>query len=570
MVENLSALATKIDWASVSGVVLEGGYELKDVVEVREEAAKISARILGSGGRLGSAYFLHLEAREAEDQLDIWQTLRDAPHPNLSRPLAVGRRQIGGVETIYLVLADPDEKLATVIPERSLEWEEAAEVLHSLEKGLAHLHAYGLIHGSVSPQTVQAVGYTILLDTAEVRRLGTKPRVEWQRPQNLAPESKDFNTTTAADVWCLGATLFEVLAQEPYGSPGAELEKGLPLAAVIARCLEKDPITRCTLKDAPSIQEAPPQEPPTQAKLPEADPVIVESEITIETLHIDAMPLAPETPGNRVPITPGTTARSASASRLPQPLTPKAPPRQVTKEDMALVPIAKRHKKVQGKRQGVDARIRTLDGPIRSSAEESVYTASSTPAVAARILAVGSRSNGVQLLIGGLALVILFASLIWFIIIPKLQTPAQPTLVGESAQSAAEPRTGDPSVTVALPKDPEMTAPNPTPSLVASKPAEPPSSDPAPAPITRTARPQLFRVVLSTSDSQPEAIAKFKAMSQKYPDFLMQVTTGKDESGRNSYLIVAGGVLTRSEADVLRQRLASAGLQSAHIEELQR
>ena len=115
-----------------------------------------------------------------------------------------------------------------------------------------------------------------------------------------------------------------------------------------------------------------------------------------------------------------------------------------------------------------------------------------------------------------------------------------------------------------------MTAPNPTPSLVASKPAEPPSSDPAPAPITRTARPQLFRVVLSTSDSQPEAIAKFKAMSQKYPDFLMQVTTGKDESGRNSYLIVAGGVLTRSEADVLRQRLASAGLQSAHIEELQR
>ena len=88
----------------------------------------------------------------------------------------MGRRQVGGVDTIYFVLADADEKLSAVVPERPLEWEEAAEVLHSLEKALAHLHSYGLIHGSVSPETVQAVGYTIQLDTENVRRLGKKPR----------------------------------------------------------------------------------------------------------------------------------------------------------------------------------------------------------------------------------------------------------------------------------------------------------------------------------------------------------------------------------------------------------
>ena len=277
MMENVTSVATKIDWTSLSGVILDGGCELKDVIEVRDDATKLRVRILGSGGRMGTAYFLHLEPKDANDQLDIWETLREIAHPNLNRPLSVGRRQISDVETIYFVLADPDEKLAAVVPERPLEWEEAAEALQSIETGLAQLHAYGLMHGSVSPETVQAVGYTIQLDTESVRRLGTKPRIEWTKPRYLAPEMRDANTTTASDVWCLGATLFEVLAQEPYGTPGAELERGLPLAAVIQRCLEKNPATRCTLKEAPAFVETPPAKP--EAVPPQAKPeVIVQAE----------------------------------------------------------------------------------------------------------------------------------------------------------------------------------------------------------------------------------------------------------------------------------------------------
>ena len=165
----------------------------------------------------------------------------------------MGRREVAGLDTVYLVLPDADEKLAAVVPERPLEWEEAAEVLHSCEKGLAHLHAHGLLHGCVSPQTVEAVGYSVQLNTESVYRIGKTPRIQWSKPQYLAPESKNLNLTTAADVWCLGATLFEVLAQEPYGTPGAELDKGLPLAAVIQRCLEKNPLTRCALKEASSV-----------------------------------------------------------------------------------------------------------------------------------------------------------------------------------------------------------------------------------------------------------------------------------------------------------------------------
>ena len=491
----MTASATKIDWTSLSGIVLEGGYELKEVLDAREGAAKLRVRILGSGGRTATAYFQHLPAAEAEDQQDIWQTLRDAPHPNLNRPAAAGRRDVGGFDTVYMILPDADEKLTAVVPERALEWEEAAEVLHSCEKGLAHLHAHGLIHGSLSPQTVEAVGYTVILNTESVRRLGKKLRVEWSKPQYLAPESKGANLTTAADVWCLGASLIEVLSQHPYGSPGGELDKGLPLAAVIQRCIDKNPVTRCTLKEAPAFEAAEPEAtvvgtPP--APKAEAAPVV--------TPVSEAKVLQP--PGFRVedyeaiPVGPPpspATARSG-ASRIPQPLTPKAAPKPITKEEMALVPVGKRHKRVQ-KRQPIDARIRTLDERSQSETAEEERTFF-MPAVDARILAVGNRSNLVRNVIAAAALAALFFAAIHFIIIPKLQSTEAPMTSRISAQTpvdvptanaptgtdsgsapipnvAATPRNG-----TADPLTPSMTPPLPTPDpVMATRPQYFPGGD---------------------------------------------------------------------------------------------
>ena len=125
-----------------------------------------------------------------------------------------------------------------------------AELLSSLEKGLAHLHFHGFAHGCVSPQTVGAVGYSVQLSTECVRRLNHKPIVPIIKPSFLAPESVAENVTTQADVWCLGATLFEALSQKRYGSAGTASFESLPLGAVVKRCLESDPRLRCTLKEA--------------------------------------------------------------------------------------------------------------------------------------------------------------------------------------------------------------------------------------------------------------------------------------------------------------------------------
>ncbi len=608
MTENLTSVATMIDWTSLSGIILDGGCELKDALEVRENAAKLRVRILGSGGRMGTAYFLRLEPKDADDQLDIWETLREVQHPNLNRPLSVGRRQVAGVDTIYFVLADADEKLAAVVPERPLEWEEAAEVLHSLEKALAHLHSYGLIHGSVSPETVQAVGYTIQLDTEDVRRLGTKPRQVWNKPRYLAPESSTANITTAADVWCLGATLFEVLAQEPYGTPGAELEEGLPLGGIISRCLEKNPAVRCTLKEAPAFEktaaakpepvkaqpvrpepappEAIPSAPPVGASVQSEAPTRVEQQ-TFSAPHTgtstngtengtrdESKPVIAESPTqaagpSRSP--DNRTSRPPAGTRIPHPishhpLTPKpAPPRQVTKEDMALVPVGKRHKKVQGKRQGVGARIRTLDGPSRDTPDDEA--ASMGPV--AHILAIGKRANFVRGIVAGVLLMALFIAAVWFIIIPKLQTPLEPALAGDAAQTAPPSFLNG---SVGVPAAAGTLSPPPLPATLPSTIAPAGSNDGASstppaatdAPVVRT-RPERFRVVLSTADTRAEAIKTLETFSQQHPELFFQIMPTRTNRGERHYLIIAGGILSRNEADQLRLRVVGKGLKTAEV-----
>jgi len=568
MTENLTGVATKIDWSSLPGVILDGGYELKEVLDAHDDAAKVRVRILGSGGKTGLAYFLYLEPADAEDQLDIWRTLREAPQSNLSRPVAAGKLPVAGFETIYLVLADADEKLAAVVPERPLEWEEAAEVLHSCENALAHLHAHGLIHGSLSPQTVEAVGYSVQLNTASVRRLGKRPRVEWNKPQYLAPESKGFNLTTAADVWCLGATLFEVLAQHPYGTAGVELERGLPLAAVILRCVDRNPATRCALKEAPSVAQT---IEPVTVEAAAVNPIQAEPTVTAnpaapaaETSRGQKSPPHARQMDDRVPGSGATRPRGTPANRIPQPLTPpRSPAKQVTKEDMALVPVGKRHRRVQ--RQPVGARIRTLDGAESESTATDPGMAMTAPGVSARILALGNKSTLMRNIVACVGLFLLFAAAVKFIIIPKLSSTEQPLTSNVSAQTAIDARAeGTPNGS--LPAMPSSEASNGT----ANQPgASVPAQDDAP-PVPVPVRRELFRVVLSSFPARIDAAREVESVSQKHPELIVRIEPMRAESGEIRYAVAVGGVLNRGEAEPLQQRLVGKGLKTAHLERVEK
>ena len=247
-----------LEWPSLAGAILDGGYELRRALGHTAAAATFQVRVLGGAGLEATAKFHRANATQAGEQLALWELLRELRHRNVTAPLAFGRKSVNGHDTVYVVLGIPDDKLSALAGERALTEEEAREVLRSAARALGHLHANGLAHGCISPDTILAHGDSIQLAGECVRRLNDKPVLELTEAPYLAPECDAFQSTAAADVWCLGATLFETLAQKPYQAEAKETKTdlaGLPLALVLRRCLAKDPEKRATLTEVLAILE---------------------------------------------------------------------------------------------------------------------------------------------------------------------------------------------------------------------------------------------------------------------------------------------------------------------------
>jgi serine/threonine protein kinase len=130
---------------------------------------------------------------------------------------------------------------------------------------LQHVHAQGYLHLDVKPgNVILAAGRPVLFDFGSARRLGD-PRpasVAGTDPYMAPEECRLGEITPAADVFSLGATLFELLSGElpfPEGKRGEpypqltcpparlrSLRPGLPhgLEALVLACLARDPADR--------------------------------------------------------------------------------------------------------------------------------------------------------------------------------------------------------------------------------------------------------------------------------------------------------------------------------------
>jgi serine/threonine protein kinase len=144
-------------------------------------------------------------------------------------------------------------------------------------EAVAEAHSLGIIHRDIKPQNLfltRGVGSSPLikvLDFGISKTQGgytsglTNPHVMMGSPQFMAPEQMQSapDLDGRADVWALGAVLFRLVSNElPFGAgplpelcfnvvngvprPLAEVLPGAPpaFAAVIARCLERDPARR--------------------------------------------------------------------------------------------------------------------------------------------------------------------------------------------------------------------------------------------------------------------------------------------------------------------------------------
>ena len=206
------------------------------------------------------------------------QLLREAraasalDHAHVASVYEVGEAEDG---RLFLAMAYYDgQTVEEAVAEGPLPVARAVDVALQAGAGLARAHRAGIVHRDVKPSNlvVTADGVVKVLDFGIATAEGTgggagdaSGSAPYMSPEQAAGLPSDART----DVWGLGVTLYEMLAGRPAFSgafttavlyavlhteprPVAELRPDLPapLAAVVARCLAKDPDDRYPTVDA--------------------------------------------------------------------------------------------------------------------------------------------------------------------------------------------------------------------------------------------------------------------------------------------------------------------------------
>jgi TonB family protein len=192
----------------------------------------------------------------AESQLPRWKRAAALAHPHLLRLFECGGCQLDGLPYLYIVMEYADQTLAQLLLHRAMTDDEAREMLPPILDGITFLHGRNLVHGQLKPANVLVVGDQLKLASDTIRRVNEGP-ISLSAPTIYdSPESRMGSHSTAADIWALGASLFEAVARRP---PADGSEPGVAVVLpsdfspafrdVVTRCLSPNP------HDRPSVTE---------------------------------------------------------------------------------------------------------------------------------------------------------------------------------------------------------------------------------------------------------------------------------------------------------------------------
>lgn len=257
-----SSQATEPRQAVGRGLVLHPGDRvLHERFVVNEPAAtdrpgQIRAHDLMNGDMV-HLRLLRLRSAVSDPQLDqVRQDIRRAaasPHPHIVRISDVGIVE----DTLVLATEPQGMSLRTLLTRRRLSPDDALTFARQIGAALVFAHTHSVIHGIVSPATIEIVGDS----AARLADFGLHHVVEslqhpnpadlLERPGYLAPEELHQQPCTrATDMYHFGALLWELVlgAPPPQGNALPDLarhgEVDADLRAIITQCLQPDAADR--------------------------------------------------------------------------------------------------------------------------------------------------------------------------------------------------------------------------------------------------------------------------------------------------------------------------------------
>lgn len=286
-----------------------GGNESTALFRTEVSGAKAAVRIVRASGEVAAGY------------LAAWEQAAGLSHPNLMRVIASGKVADKYGDVVYLVTEYADETLGQIIPDRSLTAAEVREMLPPVLEALTYLHRREFVYRQLRPSNIQVVGDQIKLPLEGLVRVGTLESVRSSRIYD-APEIGSLNTSPAADMWSLGATIVEALTQKApvwnraaNGDPTIPPSVPAPFAEIARRCLRSEPTKRLSLAQVNSALKGAAL--PPEPVAPQAKAAAVTPTPPAEAVKAGAVKASEVKPVETKPTTPQVKAEPAPVAKPP-------------------------------------------------------------------------------------------------------------------------------------------------------------------------------------------------------------------------------------------------------------
>jgi TonB family protein len=299
-------------WKRCEGQLVDNQFLLQKFVAATTHSVVFLAQTAEPQPRTVAIKFIPAEGLQTHQRLALWNRAAQLTHKNLLRVFHSGQCNLARTDLLYVVMEYGEEDLSQVVPQRALTPEEAREMMPPLMDALSFLHCNGLVHGHLKPSNILAIADQLKLSPDALSPLDEFSQANRDLDVYDAPETSTSPATPARDVWSLGATLLEILTQQPSNissapSAVAEIPATVPepFREIIRLSLSRDPLQR------PNLSEITERLNPTPVK-------------SAQPASVAASPVAPA--ANPVPAPLARSAAAASSSAAISSLAPLSVP----------------------------------------------------------------------------------------------------------------------------------------------------------------------------------------------------------------------------------------------------